>query len=115
MSERPRDPDDLFAERLARVLGQPERFGSDFERSLTAAIQADRPIRLRLVPRARRFTRAWWRTPATVRLSPIAATALAAGLMSVAILGTRRIDRRSAVASTSVATTGAVHDTVTFV
>jgi Glycogen recognition site of AMP-activated protein kinase len=115
MSERPRDPDDVFGERLGRVLGQPERFGDDFERSLVAAIRADRPIRLRLVPRARRFSPAWWKTPASVRLSPIAATALAAGLAALAVFSTRQIDRRNTRAPRSIASTAAVHDTVTFV
>ncbi len=115
MSERRRDHDDIFAERLARVLGQAERFGDEFERSLVAAIRADRPMRLRLVPRARRFSPTWWNTPATVRLSPIAATALAAGLAAVAVLGTLQANRRGAHEPSSIAATGAVHDTVTLV
>jgi len=114
MSERQRDPDDVFAERLARVLGKPERFDDDFERSLVAAIHAERPIRYRLVPRARRFTPAWWRTPASVRLSPMAGLALAAGLAAVAVLGTTRLNR-SATAERARTTTAVVHDTVTFV
>jgi hypothetical protein len=116
MSERQRDPDDVFAERLARVLGRPERFGDDFERSLVAAIEAERPIRWRLVPRARPLTPSWWRTPATVRLSPIAGLALAAGLATIAVLGTLRVTRSSANERARVAaTTAVVHDTVTFV
>ena len=115
MSEHRRDPDDVFAERLARVLGQPERFGTDFERSLVAAIQADRPIRLKLVPRARRFTPAWWRTPATLHLSPIATTALAAGIAALAVVGTLSLHQRVGNASRAVAATSAVHDTVTLV
>jgi hypothetical protein len=115
MSERPRDPDDVFAERLARTLGQPERFGDDFERSLVAAIRADRPIRFRLVPRARRFSPAWWKTPTNLRLSPIVMTALAAGLAAVVMLGTLQADRRRASESHSVVAMGAVHDTVTYV
>jgi len=114
MSERPRDPDDIFAERLARVLGRPESFGDEFETSLAAAIRADRPMRFRLVPRARRFSPTWWKTPATVRVSPIAATALAAGLAALAVVGSLKPNRR-ALASDAIATTAAVHDTVTFV
>src|SRR5262249_17141539 len=95
MSERQRDPDDVFAERLAPVLGKPERFDDDLERSVVAAIQAERPIRFRLVPRARPLTPSWWRTPASVRLSPIAGLALAAGLAAVAVLGTMRVTRSS--------------------
>ena len=112
MSERQRDPDDVFAERLARLLGKPERFDDDFERSLVAAIQAERPIRYRLVPRARPFTPSWWRAPASVRLSPIAGLALAAGLAAVAVLGTMR---RSNSGERARMTTAVVHDTVTFV
>lgn len=115
MPERSRDPDDIFAERLARVLGRPESFGDDFETSLVAAIRADRPIRFRLVPRARRFSPAWWKTPASVRISPIAATALAAGLAALAVIGTLQNNRRGAADTHSVATTAAVHDTVTLV
>jgi hypothetical protein len=119
MSESIRDPDDVLGERLARVLGQPERFGDEFERSLVAAIQADRPIRLRLVPRARRFSPKWWGTPATLRLSPVAASVLAAGLAAFAVLGTRQFDRRSArvalATTANSAAAAAVHDTVTLV
>jgi hypothetical protein len=114
MSEQQRDPDDEFAERLARVLGRPERFDDDFERSLVAAIQAERPIRWRLVPRARPLTPSWWRTPAMVRLSPIAGLALAAGLAAVAVLGTLRVARSTGGDPTRM-TTAVVHDTVTFV
>lgn len=115
MPERPRDPDDLFAERLAKVLGRPERFGDEFETSLVAAIRADRPIRFRLVPRARRFSPAWWKTPASVRISPIAATALAAGVAALAVLGTLQGNRRGMLDTHPAATTAAVHDTVTLV
>jgi hypothetical protein len=114
MSERHRDPDDLFAERVARVLGQPEQFGTDFERSLVAAIQADRPLRWRLVPRARRFTPGWWRAPATIRMSPIAAVALAAGVAALAVLGTLQVGRRASDRR-SVVASKAAHDTVTLV
>jgi hypothetical protein len=113
MSERQRDPDDVFGERLARVLGKPERFDDDFERALVAAIQAERPIRYRLVPRARPFTPTWWRTPSSVRLSPVAGLALAAGLAAVAVLGTMRVTRSTA--ERARLTTAAVHDTVTLV
>jgi len=116
MPERPRDPDDLFAERVARVLGRPESFGDDFETSLVAAIRADRPIRFRLVPRARRFSRAWWKTPASIRISPIAATLLlAAGVAALAVVGTLQSNRRGVTDPYSVATTAPVHDTVTLV
>jgi len=114
MSEQQRDPDDVFAERLARVLGKPERFGDDFEHSLVAAIQAERPIRYRLVPRARPFTPTWWMTPASVRLSPIAGLVLAAGVAAVAVLGALRV-MRSTAGERARMTTAAVHDTVTFV
>jgi Glycogen recognition site of AMP-activated protein kinase len=113
MSERQRDPDDVFAERLGRVLGRPERFDDDFEHALVAAIQAERPIRYRLVPRARPFTPMWWRTPSSVRLSPIAGLALAAGLAAVAVLGTMRVTRSTA--ERARLTTASVHDTVTLV
>jgi len=118
MPDRHADSDDVFAERLARVLGAPERFGEEFERSLVAAIQADRPIRWKLRPRARLGTAAWWRTPATLRLSPLAGLALAAGLAMIATLGTMRVARPTPNVLTPVATVAAapvVHDTVTLV
>jgi len=117
MSDRHLDSDDAFAERLARVLGAPERFGDDFERSLVAAIQADRPIRWKLRPRARVGTPAWWRTPATLRLSPLAGLALAASLAMVATLGAMRVARLASGIRPPAATVAAaaVHDTVTLV
>jgi len=116
MSERHRDSDDVFAERLGRVLGHPERFGEDFERSLVAAIQSERPIRYRLAPRNRRFGPAWWRTPATMSMSPLATMAVAAGLAAVAVLGTLRVDRSALREPTRVAATRTdSHDTVTLV
>jgi hypothetical protein len=116
MSEHHRDSDDIFAERLARVLGQPERFGDDFESSLVAAIQSERPIRYRLALRAKPFSPAWWRTPATMSMSPLAGVAVAAGLAAIAVLGMQQVDRRILPQSAPVAATSAVvHDTVTLV
>lgn len=126
MSDRTPDNDDVFAERVARVLREPERFDDGFERSLVAAIRADRPIRRKLVPRARPLTPGWWATPKTLRLSPIAGLALAASLVAVTSIGLlKAIPSRmpsgtpTGVSSRSIAPTLAVaqtvHDTVTFV
>src|SRR5215831_9168137 len=115
MSERHRDSDDVFAERLARVLGRPERFGEEFERSLVAAIKSERPIRYRIVPRTRAFSPRWWRTPA-MSISPLASMAVAAGLAAVAVFGTLRVDRGALhQGARVVATNAVVHDTVTLV
>ena len=113
MSERRRDDDDVFAERLGRVLRAPEHFGDEFERSLAAAIHADRPLRRKLVPRTRRWTPRWWATPATVHVSPLAGLAIAAGMAAIVALGTLRA--ASPTIRPSMAAAEPVHDTVTFV
>ena len=114
MSDESRFNDDAFVERVARVLGTPERFGDEFEHALVEAIRADRPLR-RTIPRhVRTFTPAWWRTPATVRVTPMRAVLLAAGVAAIAGLSTLSVARKPAeVAPARVAQ--AVHDTVTLV
>jgi hypothetical protein len=114
MSDTPRDRDDMFTERVANVLRTPEAFGDDFEKTLVDAIRADRPIRSRLVERGRTLSPVWWRTPRTVRLSPLAGLALAASLGAITTLATLRIaPPRSAAPAETVAQ--AKRDTVTIV
>src|SRR4051812_37471553 len=82
------EDDDAFAERIARPLRAPQRAGDQFEDSLIDAIRADKELRA-IVPRRTTVTSsAWWSAP-TVRLSPIASVALAAGIAIVAALAAR--------------------------
>jgi len=113
MPDHEMDERDPVIERAARALSAPERFGNDFERVLVEGIRADRPLRRTASRRARPMSRAWWASPARLRLSPIAGLAMAAGLVAVTALGTLSVTRRGLVAST--VTSQAVHDTVTFV
>lgn len=113
MSEDPRQNDEVFGERVARVLRAPERFDDDFETELVAAIRADRPIG-RTVSRSRPLAPAWWGTPMTIRLSPLAGFALAASLAGIVSLGTLKLSRQPTPATAQmVAQT--VHDTVNVV
>jgi hypothetical protein len=88
MSDITHDHDDAFADRVAHALRASERFDDEFESSLVAAIHSDRSIRAKPVPRGRPLTPSWWRTPRTVRLSPLAGFAFAASLAAVASLAT---------------------------
>ncbi len=114
MSDESQFNDDVFVERVARVLSTPERFGDEFEHALVEAIRADRPLRRTIPRRVRTLTPAWWSTPATVRVSPLRAMLLAAGVAAIAGLSTLGLARQPAdVAPARVAQT--VHDTVTLV
>jgi hypothetical protein len=114
MSDTPRDRDDTFTERVANVLRTPEEFGDEFEKTLVAAIRAERPIRSRVVERGRTMSPAWWRTPRTVRLSSLAGLAMAASLAAIATLATLRITPSRSTALTATVAQ-AKHDTVTIV
>ena len=114
MSDTPRDQDDTFTDRVASGLRAPEEFGDEFERSLVAAIRADRPIRAKLVERGSTLSPVWWRTPRTVRLSPLAGLALAASLAAITTLATLRVaPSRSSATRTTMQQ--ASRDTVTIV
>ncbi|MES2180203.1 MAG: glycogen-binding domain-containing protein [Gemmatimonadota bacterium] len=82
MSDNARD-DQRFGDRVAQVLRTEEQFGDDFEESLVVAIRAERPIRSKLVRRGPVLSPAWWRTPRTLRVSPLAGLAYAASLAAV--------------------------------
>lgn len=96
-----RPQDDVFAERIARVLRKPERFGDEFERDLVEAIKHDGPATLGAGPRDAAAS-SWWRTPITVRISPIATLALAASVAGIAVVG-RLASRPRATDSLAVA------------
>lgn len=118
MPDQSREHDDVFAERVARLLRAPEHLDDDFDRALVDAIRADRPIERSVEPRRRPLSPSWWRTPRTLRMSPIAALALAASIAAVAALGGSTLAAsRPTAASPTVAAAGvaAPRDTVTFV
>jgi hypothetical protein len=107
--------DDAFAERVARPLRTPEHASRGFEDSLIAAIRADAPLP-RLVPRRTRpLSPPWW-SAATIRLSPIAGIAMAAGIAAVAaVVGRATVQATITPASPAVVATAPVQDTITFV
>jgi hypothetical protein len=107
MSDDRKQDDEAFGERVARLLRRVERFDDTFETDLVAAIRADRTIESRpLAP-------AWWRTPRTIRLSPLAGLAMAASLAAVVSLGTLGLSRSRSHAP--AARLAMVHDTVNVV
>lgn len=114
MSDDRRQDDEVFGERVARVLRPVERFDHNFETDLVEAIRADRAIEPRLAPRARPLAPAWWATPRTLRLSPIAGLAMAASLAAIVSLGTLGVSRSRPFAPVPM-TAQAVHDTVNVV
>lgn len=71
-----------FVERVAPPLRAPETLDPSFEARLMALARAEAP---RLYPPQ---PRTWWRRPRTVRISPLAGLALAAGLAGIVCLGT---------------------------
>jgi len=109
-----RESDDAFAERIARSLRTSERARDGFEDSLIDAIRADRPLRPLIPRRVRPWSGAWW-SASTVRLSPIATLALAAGIAALAVLVTRRTSQPTPILQPAIVATAPVHDTVTFV
>jgi hypothetical protein len=119
MSEH-RDPrhegDEAFAERIARPLRAEERARDGFESSLIEAIRAGKQLPPLAARRRRTMSRGWWSSP-TVRISPLVAVALAAGIAAVAALLTRGAMSRgpAGAATRAIVATAPVHDTVTFV
>jgi hypothetical protein len=117
MSEHRPDDEDVFAERVARPLRTTVGASDRFEDSLFAAIRAERPLRRTAARRVRPLSPAWWSAPGTVRLSPLASLALAAGIAAITVTATRRLAGAptSTIASPTVVAVGPVQDTVTFV
>ena len=117
MSDQSREHDDVFADRVARVLRTPERFDDDFERSLVDAIRADRPIDRSLEPRRGALSFSWWSTPRRIHMSPVMALALAASIAAVAALGALKLApaRAATAAAPVVAQAAPAPDTVTLV
>jgi hypothetical protein len=78
------DETDAVIERVSRALRDPVRLSPGFDARVMAAVHAAAR------PPAGRGALAWLVRPRTVRLSPLAALALAAGVAGVAVLGGRR-------------------------
>jgi hypothetical protein len=109
-----RESDDAFADRIARPLRTAERARDGFEDSLIDAIRADKPLRPLVPRRVQPWSGAWW-SASTVRLSPIATLALAAGIAALAVLVTRQTSQPAPILQPAVVATAPVHDSVTFV
>lgn len=114
MSDDRQKEEDAFGERIARTLRSVERFDDQFETDLVAAIRADRAIEPRIATRTRPLAPAWWRTPLTLHVSPLAGLAMAASLAAIVSLGTLGVTRpQPGVAVPAVAQV--THDTVNVV
>src|SRR6188474_3314420 len=105
MTDRPdpfsETPDErAFLERITPSLQAPETHKAGFEDRVMAVVRAEAPLRY---PGARA---PWWRRPRTVRLSPLAGLATAAGFAGLVALGTlATADRFGATRELPVATT----------
>ena len=115
MSDHARNSDDdVFTERVARILRAPESFEGGFEEELVSAIHEDRPPRFRATSRARRFTLGWWIQPKSIRVSPVVGLGVAASFALLAVLGATR-ERATTRALVQAPVVQAKHDTVTYV
>lgn len=84
------DETDAVIDRVSRTLREPVRLSPGFDARVMAAVRAAAR------PPAGRGALAWLVRPRTVRLSPLAALAIAAGLAGLAVLGGRRSVERTA-------------------
>lgn len=107
-----------FAERVARPLRRPERLDSSFDDRLMRRVEIEAPS---LYVRSRPNTARWWKTERVIRLSPIGAVALAAGIsmfvaLSTLAVGTRAWKRGATSDATASAGSAAIRsDTVNLV
>lgn len=77
--------DDLLVRRVARELRQPVRLRDDFDADVMAAVRAAPAP----APLVRQGAWAWITRPRTLRVSPLAGLAIAAGLAAVMVLASR--------------------------
>jgi hypothetical protein len=90
--ETEESPEDAaFAERIAAPLRATERPHPTFEKRLMAKVRAEGSA---LYPGRSSSSESWWRTKRVVRVSPLAAMALAAGLTAVVALSSIAIGAR---------------------
>lgn len=107
-----------FAERIAGPLRRPERLDPSFDDRVMRRVEVEAPG---LYARVRPTTARWWKTERVVRLSPLAAVALAAGVsmfvaLSTLALGSRAWNNRGNPAVAASTHSAAVHsDTVNLV
>jgi hypothetical protein len=98
-----------FVAQLAPVLRAPERLPDDFEARLLARMRADRdgPVTPLSVAAASRVA-PWWRRSRSVRVSPLAGLAWAAGFAGLVATGTLAAARslRAPLGPAEVAATG---------
>jgi hypothetical protein len=81
-----------FVERIAGPLRRPERLDSSFDDRLMRRVEVEAP---ELYARVRPTTARWWKTERVVRLSPISAVALAAGVSMFVALSTLALGSRA--------------------
>src|SRR5438093_716957 len=89
-------PDDArFVDRIAAILRRSERLDDSFEDRLVTALQADAANDRETLAdgRPRILRQAWWRTPITLQLSPMAALAIAASCAAIISLSTLGLTR----------------------
>lgn len=122
MSDRPlhetEDADDAFAKRISRPLRAPEQLNDDFEVRLASVLRASSARRDRERRVARPWSAAWWQTPRSLSLSPLATLALAASCTAIISLSTLGLARRlpgRATATPAAIVGQTVHDTVNVV
>lgn len=107
-----------FAERVAGHLRRPERLDPSFDDRLMRRVEIEAPV---LYTRNRPTTVRWWKTTRVVRVSPLGAVALAAGIsmfvaLSTLAVGSRAWKRGATPEVTASATSAAVRsDTVNLV
>ncbi|MGI8400689.1 MAG: isoamylase early set domain-containing protein [Gemmatimonadaceae bacterium] len=80
-----------FAERVAGHLRRPERLDPSFDDRLMRRVEIEAPS---LYARNRPNTARWWKTERVVRLSPLGALALAAGISMFVALSTLAVGSR---------------------
>jgi hypothetical protein len=107
-----------FAERIAGHLRRPERLDPSFDDRLMRRVEIEAPA---LYARSRPNAARWWKTERVIRLSPLGAVALAAGIsmfvaLSTLAVGTRTWRRVATPDATASAGSAAIRsDTVNLV
>jgi hypothetical protein len=81
-----------FAERIAGPLRRPERLDPSFDDRLMRRVEIEAP---ELYARSRPNTARWWKTERVIRLSPLGAVALAAGISMFVAISTLAVGTRA--------------------
>lgn len=105
--------DDAFAKRISKPLRAAEQLSDDFETRLASALRTQPG---RAGTRSRTWSAAWWRTPRSLSLSPLATLAMAAALAAIASVSTLGLARRTTTPERVAQTLhDTLHDTVNVV